>query len=195
MMARLKKLRFYKSKKSLLIVFVLIAALLATWLVYKSLSGPSIGSIYRPGHTAINEPPTYIEQNGKHVVFNYPEGYDLIPATQNQPNILETFTYRKTVPNRSGSLTLSISVYNSAAKLDEDGAYRLRKEQPDIYQQRLTTIDNQVFYIFKKSDNSETVAFSVNGGKTATIAVSGALAATNQSEAEFSALLNSWKWK
>jgi len=182
------------TKHSVLILFVAVS-LAAGVMIYRNLSGPAEGHVYYPGSEAISQPKTYIEQEGKHVVFNYPEDYQLKPAGKNSPNILETFSYQKTKPGRSGSLQLSISVYRSSGSLNEDGAYRLRKEQKEIYQERLTTINGQVFTIFKKDDGSETVAFTTNKDKTATIAISGTLANNNQSEAEFSELLNSWKWK
>lgn len=189
-----KKLRAPSRRKSLLLI-VLLAVAGAGWLAVRSLYGPAVGEVQPPSQGLINEKPTYHEQDGKYVVFNYPQDYKPQPASRNQPNILETYTYQKDNSGRVGSLSLSISVYQLSGKLDEDGAYRLRKERPEQYQSRLTSVNGQVFTIFKKHDGSETVAFTANKNLVATIAISGTLANNNQSEAEFSALLNSWVWK
>lgn len=167
------------------------------WLAVRSIQGPAVGEVYKPSQGSTIESPAYIEVDGKEVVFNYPEEYQPVTENRKEPNIIEDYTYRKSATGtRTGNLTLAISVYELAgSKLEEDGAYRIRDEQPGSYVKRLSSINSRPFMIFKKSDGSETVAFAQDGKRVATIAMSGSLANNNQSEAEFTAILNSWQWK
>lgn len=196
-LSRPNRLRhLFKSRKAILVA-VLVLVTIAGWLAIKSIQGPSVGDVYKPSQGATIEKPAYIEIDGKEVAFAYPENYK--PDTENlaEPNIIEDYLFKKaSTGNRPGNLTLTVSVYKlQSAKLEEDGAYRLRKSQPDIYIQRLSSVNNYAFTIFKKKDGSETTAFVQDKNRVATISMSGSLANNNQSEAEFTAILNSWRWK
>lgn len=188
--------RSLKSRKTVLAA-VLILAGLAGWLAVKSIQGPAVGEVYKPSQGATIDKPAYIEVDGKEVIFNYPENYKRDNDNRVEPNIIEDYLFKKaSTGNRPGNLTLTVSVYKlQGSNIEEDGAYRIRKQQPDAYTQRLSSVNNYAFTIFKKKDGSETTAFVQDTDRVATISMSGSLANNNQSETEFTAILNSWQWK
>lgn len=188
--------RRLKSRKAFIIGLLILAGL-SGWLAIRSIQGPAVGEVYKPSQGSTIESPAYIEVDGKEVAFSYPENYKPDDDNRREPNIIEDYLYKKaSTSNRPGNLTLTVSVYRlQGGKIEEDGAYRLRKQQPDIYTERLSSVNNYAFTIFKKKDGSETVAFVRHDDKVATIAMAGSLANNNQSEAEFTAILNSWRWK
>lgn len=184
------------TRKRLIILGILLILALSAVAVLRAVKGPAVGEVYRPSTGETIGTQSYIEVDGDKVIFNYPEEYSRDPAGKKQPNVFEYYTFKKTGGNKPGNLTLAISVYKlSASKLEEDGAFRLRKEQTENYQSRLSSINNYPFTIFKKKDGSETTAFTQNKDVVATISMSGSMANTNQSEAELTAILNSWQWK
>lgn len=185
-----------KSRKTVFAVLLILIAM-AGWLAVKSIQGPSVGEVYKPSQGNTIEKPVYIEVDGKEIIFNYPENYK--PDTENraESNIIEDYLFKKaSTGNRPGSLTLTVSVYKlQGGTLEDDGAFRIRKEKPADYVQRLSSVNYYAFTIFKKKDGSETTAFVQNKDRVATISMAGSLANNNQSEAEFTAILNSWRWK
>lgn len=129
----------------------------------------------------------------KTVAFKYPSQLQKIKADNLAAGDIEKFLF--SYPQH-GSWSLAILVKKlPGGALAADGNYNLRKQNPEQYTEQTRTINGATVSVMTDHvGSSGQVAFMPHANMVAELALSGSESGSDESQAIFNTVLNSWQW-
>ena len=189
---------FRFSKKRLLLVSITTILIIAVcWLVIKTISGPSEGTINYPENSSQTDAElnnTYVRYDGQKISFSYPEGYRFEKHQDQSPTVLESYFLVAPAKNRNPSFTIGISVYRlPTTDLDENSSYKIRNNSPQTYAKSVKAVGGREVIHFERQNPAERTAFIQNGSLLVAISMTGSLLGED-ANSEYKHLIESLQW-
>lgn len=184
------------SKKKLVIAGLLALGVIST-LAFVKVSGPAEGVISYPDNRSqsgneLNK--NFVRYDGQKISFSYPEGWRFEKRQEQSQSITESYFLVASAKGRNPSYTVGVSAYRLPdGGLAEDGAYKIRVNDPKTYQKSIEQVDGREVIYFKNQNATENTAFIKNGPLVATVSLSGSLLSEEANQA-FNHIVESLQW-
>lgn len=177
-------------KRWLIVIIVIILGGSLIWLGLKTLNTPAVGIVKNiPAASKAGQQPTWITLSGKQFNTMYLSNYVL--KQNNGTNSGDSFFY---VADGLVTKHLAVAVSSMGShSLDDEPSYKLRVLHPETYHLDMRVIAGQKVPVMIRLDNTEQVAFLVNGSKLGTIALVTGDPADPPVD-EINHMIGSWTW-
>ena len=192
-----------RNRRRKIIISILVIMLLmtggATFALIKIMMGPAEGVVINSFPEARStEPVVELEQfEGKYLTFAYPNTFVVQPQRKDDTNNLETNTF---IASGMMSKILTVTVTNlPSGKLEDDASYYMRSLNPQTYQMKPLTIQNEKVVVALNTKDSQQAAFwvhkSASGNRLLTFAVSSVSINSQATAQEYQTMLESIRWR
>jgi hypothetical protein len=158
------------------------------------LQGPAKGRVIHQSAPAAGKPtaePSSRKIDGKFIRFERPSDYQMTPTSGN------TASLERYIMSADTSYTKQLMVAVESlpsANYDDDASYHMRHSSPDKYLEQPITVSGRPAVLMVNANQSEQVAFAVNNGMMATIALTSA-SENDDLAADLRSFLSGFAWK